>query len=159
MKSQFWIRAFAVGLGSIVSAIVVGGQCYKNTWSGPAIGCMSPGGIGPAGPCPYYPTFTSPPITGCGFYSFSVAVPRGTSGNEPTGLLSQGHVNTVCEMTVICTPFPALVRAFPPVVATGCTPGPATPSGTASVFQATGGVCPIPVPATPTVNPPVGELL
>jgi hypothetical protein len=161
MKSQFWLRVFAIGICSVGSAIVVGGQCYKNTWSGPAINCVVPPMMGPAGPCPHYPNFQSAPISGCGFYSFSVAVPRGTSGNEPTGLLSQNSVNTVCQMTVNCTPTRVLVRAVPPVWAMGCAPGPAAPSGTASVFQATGGVCPVPVPATATgvLVPPVEELL
>jgi hypothetical protein len=131
-----WRNLVLIG-GMIISfsACVLAGTCYRNAWYGPALSCTTSGNIGPTGPCPYVPNMTSPPIPGCGFFSYRVAVPRGTVGNEPDGRLAQGFVVMTCEMTVSCSSTPLLVRPFPPIWKTACVSGPAVPSGTAAISK------------------------
>jgi len=152
IKRIAWRNLVLVGgMFASLSACGLAGICYRNTWYGPALFCTTVGNIGPIGPCPYVPNMTSPPIPGCGFFSYRVSVPRGTSGNESSGLLAQGFVAMTCEMTVSCSPTQLLVRPFPPIWKTACVAGPAAPSGTAFIFQATGGACQQIQSPTPTV--------
>ena len=136
-----------VGFESLQVAVA---GCFKNTRWVQAIGCVVTPGMGAAGPCPRYPDLNSDPtVNTCGQQSRNVSVPGGTSGLEPTGLLTQTNLPTTCRQTRVCTARTVTVRVYPLATRTACIPGAWFTDGTASVFQAAGGACPAPPPPPP----------
>lgn len=144
----FTFAILAVGVSFVVHA----GPCYNqtSTISASAKGCYEDF-IGPAGQaCPsmVFPNREGGNVpTGCGYkiqeHSFGI----GTSGNDPTGRMSQGFISRPCYSYQGCTfSGPHWVPAGFPVADNlyyTCSADPLSPGlRTASSFEPIGAACP-----------------
>lgn len=142
LANHKWEFAGIVLLAATAMTELVAGPCYTvGNVHFPCTACPD-GAIGTPGPCPTG-LMLPDQLQTCGFYTTAVAVPLGTSGNQPSGSMSQGNGAWVCRTVVHCTKEIGTVGPiFPPVAQVYCALGTPTSCGTTTAFGPTGPQCP-----------------
>ena len=137
----------------IAQGLVYAAPCYTRTGGTP--GCLSLGGpvcstILPVG-LPCAGTWTIKQMSDLGLDpnaecsgnigEYAIPEPNSTSGNEPSGFMTQGNFTFDCTSVQTCD---KVVQALPPPILTYCNYNPLRPCTTYTVFTAGGEDCPPP---------------